>query len=410
MQKLNILWFGSAYKKGLLYHDVLLAKKFKQRGHKIVILTSPGELVKGSYEQLKRNKIPFYTSEQTDKKTVASIFKISKMIRHIVETEDINVIQAGGFYHLIKSRLALKNTPLADKVIITTYLHSVRHGTWLEIPVRIIGSRLLNSFTNIAMPVCEQERTKMLRFGLLPQKAVTVYNAIDFDSFETNLSNPDNDKLESLGLTSPERTIAYFANLIPRKGHIYLLQAAAEVIKVFPNTHFLLVGDGTYRKELEKIIRKLEISKNVKITGWVENKYVPQILTKIYAAVVASLSETFCHAIIEPMAAGVPVITTPVGVASEIIEHKKTGMLIPFRDPSAIADSVLYLLNNREQARQIGLRGQQLVKRQFNIGTIIDKLEKLYLNELSKKNKDSQKLIKSAYRSLENQQQTISIG
>lgn len=389
MQKLNILWMASSYKKGLLYHFVELAKRFKQRGHHIIILSSPDEQVPGLIEQLRQNDIPLYESNYIDQKSIKGIFKGAEEIKKIVIDEDIQIIQANGFYHLIKSYLALKNTSFSDKVIIATYIHSVRHGSWLEIPTRIIGSRLLNRFTTIAIPVSEQERAKMIHFGLNADKAVTVYNAIDFETLEKSAVNQDNSLIRKIGLKNTNAlTVAYFANLIPRKGHKYFLYAAKEVLKTFPKAQFLLVGDGTYRNRLEALIRKLQISQNVAITGWLESKLISLILANIDIAVVASLSETFCYAIIEPMAAGVPVITTPVGVAPEIIENKKTGMLIPPKNPKAIADSIIYLLRNRQTAKQMGLAGKEIVNSKFNIDTIISMLEQLYLGALCDKAKN----------------------
>jgi len=388
-QKLNILWIASSYKKGLLYHFVQLAKKFKQRGHHIIMLSSPDEQVPRLIDQLRQNDILLYESNYIDQKSIKGIFKGAEEIRKIVTEEDIQIIQANGFYHLIKSYLALKNTSFADKVIIATSLHSVRHGSWLEIPTRIIGSKLLNRFTTIAIPVSEQERDKMIHFGLNADKAVTVYNAIDFETLEKSTVNEDDSLIKKIDLKNASvSTIAYFANLIPRKGHKYLLYAAKEVLKTFPKTKFLLVGDGTYRNRLEALIRKLQISQNVAITGWLESKFIRLILANIDIAVVASLSETFCYAIIEPMAAGVPVITTPVGVAPEIIESKKNGMLIPPKNPKAIADSIIYLLRNRQTAKQIGLAGKELVNNKFNIDTIISMLEQLYFAALCNKTRN----------------------
>lgn len=390
MQKLNILWMASSYKKGLLYHFVELAKKFKQRGHNIVILSGPSEQVGGLIEQLRQNDILLYQSNHIDQKSIKSIFKAAEEIKKIVIDEDIQIIQANGFYHLIKSHLALKNTSFSDKVIIAAYIHAVRHGSWLETPTRIIGSRLLNRFTTIAMPVSEQERAKMIRFGLKAEKAVTVHNAIDFEDNEKTTENQDDSLIRKIGLKNTSAsTVAYFANLIPRKGHKYFLYAAKEVLKTFPKARFLLVGDGTHRKKLESLIRKLQISQSVTITGWLESKSIRLILANIDIAVVASLSETFCYAIIEPMAAGVPVITTPVGVAPEIIENKKNGMLIPPKNPQAIADSIIYLLRNRQTAKQIGLAGKELVNNKFNIDTIISTLEQLYFAALCNKTKNA---------------------
>jgi len=388
VQKLNILWLGSSYKQGLLYHFVELAKKFKQQGHNIVILTSSGEQEKGLYEQLKQNGIPFYVSDQIDKRSILSIYNASKIIRQIISAENIDVIQANGFFHLIKSYFALKLAGLKNKMPVFMYLHSIRHGSKCEMLARFIGSRLLNRFVTIAMPVSEQERNKMLRYGLMPAKAVTVYNAVDFDKFEKSTSLNNKKILPKFfkDEMATDGTIAYFANLIPRKGHKYLLWAAVEVLKVFPKTHFLFVGDGPHRRTLEGMITELKLDKNVKITGWVNNKYIPQILSGIDIAVVPSLSETFCYAIIEPMAVGKPVISTPVGIAPEIIKNGKTGLLVPHKDSQALASAITLLLKNKDKAIKMGLAGKEIVRQKFSIDIIVDKLVQNYQGEIAKMN------------------------
>jgi len=398
MQKLNILWIASSHKKGLLYHAVLIAKAFKKRGHNVVVLSSNGEQVKGLFQSLKQADIPFYVSDYTDKKTITSIFKASRIIRKIVKDENINVIQANGFYHLLKSCLAIKNTPLKNKIIIGTYLHAVRHGSRLETAALIIGSQLLNRCTDIAMPVSVQEKDKMVRFGLNPEKAAVVYVPVDFETFQNNLNNLDNSILKKYQIFERKGpVITYLANLIPRKGHKYLLYAIPKVLKQFPQAKFIFAGDDEGRNRLDSIIKWLNITDNVIITGRLDNKYIPKILSCSDIAVVTSLSETYCHAIIEPMAAGVPVVTTPVGIAPEIIEDNKTGKPVPMRNPEKTADAILYLLNNRQQAMQIGLASKELVKERFNIETIIKRFENLYLNELAKKNGDFQKQLFSEY-------------
>ena len=78
----------------------------------------------------------------------------------------------------------------------------------------------------------------MIRFGLKAKKAVTVHNAIDFEDYQKKTCNQHDSVLKKLKLKSPGvSTIAYFANIIPRKGHKYLIYAAKEVLKKFPETN-----------------------------------------------------------------------------------------------------------------------------------------------------------------------------
>jgi len=93
----------------------------------------------------------------------------------------------------------------------------------------------------------------------------------------------------------------------------------------------------------------------------------------------ASLGELFPFYILECMAAAKPIVTTDVGGVAEAVIDGVNGYLVPPRNPSSLAKSILNLLNNPDKARQMGQKGRELAKQNFSMNIVCKKLEKIYL-------------------------------
>ena len=119
----------------------------------------------------------------------------------------------------------------------------------------------------------------------------------------------------------------------------------------------------------------LKISKNVVFAGLRED--IPQILAMSDISVLASLREGFSITVLESMAAGKPVVVTDVGGNSEIVEHGKTGFIIPAQSPEDLALYSLNLINNQELAKKMGQEAEKRVLN-FSIDRMVEKTENLY--------------------------------
>ena len=370
---------GSSYKIGLTYYLCMYSTGLKRLGHNVVVISGQTEQAQGLFDRLKEHGIKYYVSSNIDKRTPYGIYRAAKEIRCILKSENIDIMHVNGFFHMLKGYFACRAIGTANKIPIAFMVHSVHHGTKYERLACLIGSRLMNWCADIIMPVSEWLKIKLIQGGLRPDKVITVHNAIDFEKF--NLQVSANDDLDIPGIKRSlfsRKTIACLAQLIPRKGIEYLILSVPQIIRAFPDTVFINMGDGPLKRKLEMMTKKLDIEKNVCFTGKVGNDYIPGILRHIDIGVVSSLSETFGHAIIEPMAAAKPVVTTPVGVAQEIVEDGKTGVMVPPRDAEALAKAIIMLLRDEEKAREIGMRARALVEEKFNLNTIAANLINTY--------------------------------
>lgn len=158
----------------------------------------------------------------------------------------------------------------------------------------------------------------------------------------------------------PDYLILTPARLHPQKGHTYLLQAAAQV----PNATFLFAGDGPLRSALEAEARDLGVAGRCIFLG--ERPDVPDLLAAADLFVLPSLFEGLPVSVLEAMAAERPVIATAIGGTDEAVTHEGTGLLVPPRDPAALAAAIRHLQGDPATARRLAVAGRARVEREFS--------------------------------------------
>jgi glycogen synthase len=150
--------------------------------------------------------------------------------------------------------------------------------------------------------------------------------------------------------------VVFVGRLAPQKGVETLVHAAARLRT--SHAHVVLVGDGPSRARIENEIERLRLRPRVHITGFVPHDQVPAVLAHADLFVMPSLYEELGSAIVEAQWAGVPIVATRVGGIPDIVEHDVSGVLVPSRDPLALARAVDALLTNPHRARTLARRGK----------------------------------------------------
>ena len=168
----------------------------------------------------------------------------------------------------------------------------------------------------------------------------------------------------------------------PYKNHLGFLRAAAKIHSRLPNAEFLLAGDGPLRPELESEAQALGISKLVSFVG--DQRDIPAVLASLDLTMVPSDSESLSNAILESMAAGIPVVATRVGGNPELVSPER-GMLIPPADVDALAEAALRLLEDKAEREQMGSNARQFVSANFSAQSVSRQYHELYDLLLSQK-------------------------
>ena len=173
-------------------------------------------------------------------------------------------------------------------------------------------------------------RDLAIREGVEPDRIVVVRNGVDLEAFDrAAAAEPEAPAPEPGGIVS-------VANMHhPVKGQTDLLMAMKEVLRVRPDAHLVLVGDGVRRPYLERSARQLGIAERCHFVG--HRLDAPSLLSRAAIGVSASYAEGISNAILEAMAMRLPVVATAVGGTPEAVSHGITGLLVPPGDPEALA-------------------------------------------------------------------------
>ncbi|HUG30640.1 MAG TPA: glycosyltransferase family 4 protein [Candidatus Limnocylindria bacterium] len=168
--------------------------------------------------------------------------------------------------------------------------------------------------------------------------------------------------------------VGVVARLEPEKGHPTLLDAWPAVLAAVPNAQLLIVGEGSQRELLEAQARSL--GQSVTFTGRRDD--VPAVTAALDVAVLPSYREAQGLSILEAMALSRPVVASAVGGIPEMIEHGRTGLLVPPRDPDALAASIIRLLTDHPYADTLGRAGRDLVHERFCLELMVRAVESIY--------------------------------
>ena len=177
------------------------------------------------------------------------------------------------------------------------------------------------------------------------------------------------------------RIITYVANLIDYKGHLDLLEAWKLVLsRVSMDRSFLRLWlIGTDRGERKPLENKIHIDGIPGVIFWGHQEDTQTFLKKTDIYVHPSLEEGCSNAILEAMAAGLPVIATDVGGNPELVEDMVTGYIVPVSDPVKLARSIVSLINEPRLAEDMGKEGQRRVQELFSMEKMFQDYEELYV-------------------------------
>jgi glycosyltransferase involved in cell wall biosynthesis len=201
-----------------------------------------------------------------------------------------------------------------------------------------------------------------------------IYNGVDLARYDH--TEPCCTFREQYGIEPDAVVVGVVARLEPEKGHPTLLQAWPAVLRAVPNAALLVVGEGSRSAELERLAASLRIAHRVVFTGRRDD--VPSVTAALDVAVLPSYREAQGLSILEAMALSRPVVASRVGGIPEVIEDGVSGLLVPPRDPEALAGAIIRLLKDHPYADMIGRAGHDVVHERFCIGLMVRAVETIY--------------------------------
>lgn len=224
--------------------------------------------------------------------------------------------------------------------------------------------------------------------GMRENRLVVMHNAIDVDAF-TNVS-PKTGQLarRQLGIPLTAPVVGIVGQVLPLKGHWEFVQAARSITAELPQTRFLVVGDDRSTPDLSFVSRvkayigEVGLDAQVHFLGFRDD--VPEIMAALDVLAVPTHDEGFGRVVVEGMAAGKAVVASRVGGIPEIIEHRRTGLLVPVKDVQALAEAILGILRDPRQQSVLGKAARRVAKERFDLPDYVKRMEALYLSVLKR--------------------------
>lgn len=199
--------------------------------------------------------------------------------------------------------------------------------------------------------VCDQEKLKVL------------YNGVILPGYKRNSYDDEN--------------VLFLGRLGYRKGSYDLIKAIPDIVKIIPTAKFFLCGDGEVEKS-KQLAHYLGIEKNVEFLGWIRNEDKVQYLKKCSTFILPSYHEGMPMSVLEAMSYGIATVSTNAGGIPQIIENNINGIRISAGDISAIANTLIELLANKQRKKELGNAARKRIEERFNAENNISILLEIY--------------------------------
>ncbi|WP_433974162.1 glycosyltransferase family 4 protein [Tunturiibacter lichenicola] len=242
-----------------------------------------------------------------------------------------------------------------------------------------VAYRLMSNVPDRVFAVSEQVRQHCIEVdGIDPSRVLTIYNGLDLSDWN-NITRPAKRPGEFVIITT-------VGNIRRVKGHDIFIRSAAEVLSQFPDTSFSIAGEvlePDYFAELQALVGELNLSGRFHFSGGITNLREHLAAADIF--VLPSRSEGFSNAIVEAMAASLPVVATDVGGNAEAVQNGVNGIVVPSEDVAALSAAILHLLSDPSQAAQMGLAGKRIASERFTTDAMMKLITSVYSSLLNRR-------------------------
>ena len=249
-------------------------------------------------------------------------------------------------------------------------------------PGAIASGRLGVGFDTVRgiMAVSDYTRSQLLSANpdVDPDDVHIIYNGVDLQKFDpTAFESADRRQLAaSLDIPDNHRIIGAVGRLDPVKNLPMLIETAGGILARFPDTTFLVVGDGIEREGLVGAAREAGVLDHFRFAGFVED--IPRLLHGIDILVHTARCEGLPNAVLEAMAMAKPVVSTAVGGVVELVEHGETGVLVPSDDREQLTRALGHLLEHPAETAEMGAAARRRAETEFDRRLQLDRLEGLF--------------------------------
>jgi glycosyltransferase involved in cell wall biosynthesis len=330
-----------------------LARGLQQRGHECTVACPPGAPLAASARSEDLDVVEMRMRGEAD---LAAMCRLARLIRSrrcdIVHMHTSHAHTLGCFASLFARRGVRVVSRRVDFSIVKNPFSRLKYRWGVDRYVAI----------------SDAVKAVMVADGVAAERIAVVHSGVDISRFDSVEANEQ--MREDLKLQPGQPVIGNVAHLAKHKGHRCLLDAVPEIIKEFPDAKFMIVGDGELRADLERQVAGLGIEGSVIFTGF--RKDVPRLLSLFDLFVMASHMEGLCTSVMDAMAARVPAVVTDAGGLPELVRNEVSGLVVPAKDPAALALAIVRLLRNREEAARFAAAARRTVEEKYSVDAMVE--------------------------------------
>lgn len=289
-----------------------------------------------------------------------AVWKLANIFRQW----NIDIVHVNDYWWSPLAYLAAKKCHIPVVVHIRQQIEPVRiKQYWLDKPDRLF-------------PVSKDIENVLHAMAVEPSRVQLAYSGINVNHF------CDAEKRDTFRkhycVKGDQPVIGTVANLFPRKGYEYLIEALVTVKEVYPDICYVIVGEGptSYQEQLVGLVKEKRLESNVLFAGFQENVF--EFLNAFDVFVLPSLMEGFGIALLEAMAMSKPIVACKVGGVPEVIKDGVTGMLVPPKDSKSLATALLKILKDDQTKIRLGLAAREIVETQFTREAAMKRIQHFY--------------------------------
>jgi glycosyltransferase involved in cell wall biosynthesis len=361
-----VVYTDAAEPGGTTGYTVHLARGIRARGYTVAAVVPTGELLAPMRAQLETAGVTVHACEDLDTSPLGRLRRVRRLAAVFREYERCILALMMG-YHTFGGPASLAGRLGGARAILRADLQP-------PMPpisgVERIGVRIKDLLTDsVVVGALENIDAFVTLLGRPRGKMRVIHTGIPLERWQ-----PDRGRTETraaLGFTSDEVVVGTTSRLgEERKGVAEFVDMAGMVASSYPRSRFVIVGDGSLRPRLESQAARLGLGNRITFTGWRSD--IPELIAAMDVFVMSSLFEGGPTSVLEAMAMGKPVVATSVGMVPEVIEHGRTGLVVPPGNAAALADGVIRLLGDDAARCAMGEAARAHALAEFSIERMVD--------------------------------------
>ena len=350
-----------------------IINRLSDKKYKIMVACLPTgafiEKIEGSGARVK-------TVDMRNRFNVGVILRLSNLIKR----ENVDIVHSQGARADFFARLASK----LAKVPITISTVQMPVGGFDVNPIKKFIYVTLNRFSErfvdkFIVTSDTLEKTMIEKHRIEPQRVVKIYNGVEVDKYcienEEVVQRKSRYRKES-GIEEDVPVIGVIGRLVWQKGFEYFIEAIPNILKTFNKARFLVVGEGPLENKLNVKSKMLNIEDKIIFTGFRSD--IKDILASINILVMPSLLEGLPMILLEAMAMAKSIVATDIDGIKEVLNNGETGLVVPPKNPTALSEAVVGMLNYQDKAYQMGLAARMTVEQRFGADIMVKKVEDVY--------------------------------